>query len=132
MSPLRRLSLAGLAALMVGSGILHLVAPEPYERIVPRALGHAELLVFWSGILEIVAGSLLLIPRTRRVGALVIIAILIGVYPANIQMALDGPEPGGGWFTGSSLILWLRLPLQFLLIYWAWTFLRKHPEPQSP
>lgn len=125
MSPLHRWSLAGLVCVMVGSGVLHLVVPEPYERIVPRALGHAGFFVFWSGILEIAAGLLLLVPRTRRVGALLTIAILIAVYPANIQMALDGPQPGGGWFTGSSVMLWLRLPVQFLLIYWAWTFVER-------
>ena len=122
MSPLRRVSLAGLVALMVGSGILHLVKPAPYVRIVPRVLGNAELYVFWSGIAEILAGVLLLIPTTRRFGARFTAVLLIAVFPANVQMALDGAVPGGGFFAGSDLMLWLRLPLQPLLIYWAWTF----------
>ncbi|CAN5802863.1 membrane protein [soil metagenome] len=124
MSRLRRLLLAGLVLLMTGSGIVHLRKPDLYTPIVPRVLGHAEFFVFWSGILEIVAGALLLIPRTRRWGAALTMAILVAVYPANIQMALDGPRSGGGWFLGSELMLWLRLPIQPLLVWWAWTFLR--------
>jgi uncharacterized membrane protein len=128
LSPLRRLSLAGLVLLMAGSGIIHLRKPEIYTPIVPRILGHAEFFVFWSGILEIAAGLLLLVPRTRRWGAAITMAILVAVYPANIQMALDGPQPGGGWYAGSSLMLWLRLPLQPLLVWWAWSLFGSRRE----
>lgn len=128
MSPLRRLSLAGLVLLMAGSGVIHLRKPEIYTPIVPRILGHAEFFVFWSGILEIAAGLLMLVPRSRRWGAALTMAILVAVYPANIQMALDGPQPGGGWYAGSSLMLWLRLPLQPLLVWWAWTFFSRGEE----
>lgn len=124
MSLFRRISLAGLVLLMGGSGTIHLTKPELYTPIVPRFLGNAGFWVFWSGILEIVAAVLLLVPRTRRWGALLTVAILVAVYPANIQMALDGGEPGGGWYAGSSLMLWLRLPVQPLLVWWAWTFYR--------
>jgi uncharacterized membrane protein len=110
---------------MAGSGVIHLKKPELYTPIVPEMLGHAEFFVFWSGIAEIAAGMLLLVPRTRRWGAILTMAILVGVYPANIKMALDGGRPGGGWYAGSSLMLWLRLPVQPLLVYWAWTFARK-------
>lgn len=128
MSAGRRISLAGLALLMAGSGLLHLRKPELYVPIVPRALGNAELLVLWSGILEMAAGALLALPRTRRGGAILTMAILIAVFPANVQMALDGGRPGGGWYAGSPAMLWLRLPLQPLLIWWAWTFARRRPD----
>lgn len=104
--------------------MLHLIKPEPYERIVPRIIGHAEALVFYSGIAEIVSSVLLAMPRTRRLGAGLIMLILIAVFPANVQMALDGATPGGGFFTGSNVMLWLRLPVQPLLIWWAYTFFR--------
>ena len=109
---------------MTGSGILHLLRPAPYERIVPRFLGDPEPYVFWSGIAELAAGALLLVPRTRSWGAKLTIAILVLVFPANVQMALDGPVERGGWFTGSAAMLWLRLPLQAVLVWWAWTFSR--------
>lgn len=125
MSGGRRLLLAGLVVLMAGSGVLHLRNPQPYVRIVPPVLGNPEFWVFWSGWAQIAAGVLLAIPGTRRPGALLTMAILVAVFPANVQMALDGGEPGGGWFTGSTAMLWLRLPLQPLLIYWAWLFARR-------
>lgn len=131
MSPFRRISLAGLALLMGGSGAIHLNKPELYTPLVPRFLGHAEFFVFWSGILEITAALLLLVPRTRRWGALLTMAILVAVYPANIQMAIDGGQPGGGWYAGSTLMLWLRLPVQPLLVWWAWTFFRDRPEARE-
>jgi len=124
----RRMSVAGLALLLIGSGALHLRKPELYTPIVPRALGNAGFFVFWSGILELVAAVLLLLPRTRRFGALLVAGILVGVFPANVQMALDGGRPGGGWYAGSTLVLWLRLLLQPLLVWWAWGFFRARPE----
>lgn len=115
---------------MVGSGLLHLVRPAPYVKIVPRVLGNAEAYVFWSGIAEMVAGALLALPGTRKFGAKFTAALLVAVFPANVQMALDGAVPGGGLFTGSDAMLWLRLPLQPLLIYWAWTFTRDGGVPR--
>jgi uncharacterized membrane protein len=109
---------------MAGSGVIHLKRPEIYTPIVPEVIGHAGFLVFWSGIAEIAAGLLLLMPGTRRWGALLTMAILVAVYPANLKMALEGGRPGGGWFAGSTPLLWLRLPVQPLLVYWAWTFAR--------
>jgi uncharacterized membrane protein len=125
MSGRRKLSLAGLVLLMVTSGLVHLRKPEIYVPIVPRFLGNAEFWVFWSGVLELAAGALLLLPRARRRAALLTIAIFVGVFPANVQMALEGGRPGGGWFAGSTTMLWLRLPLQLLLIWWAWSFARR-------
>ena len=110
---------------MAGSGVLHLVRPEPYARIVPRSLGDPEPYVFWSGIAELVAGALLLAPRTRSWGGKLTAAILILVFPANVKMALDGAVPGANWFTGSDAMLWLRLPVQPLLVWWAWSFARE-------
>jgi uncharacterized membrane protein len=131
LSPIRRISLAGLALLMGGSGVIHLTKPELYTPIVPRFLGNAGFWVFWSGILEITAALVLLVPKTRRWGALLTVAILVAVYPANIQMALDGGRPGGGWYAGSSLMLWLRLPVQPLLVWWAWTLYRERSVSET-
>lgn len=116
---------------MAGSGVLHLVKPGPYVKIVPRILGNAAALVFWSGVLQIIAGTLLVIPWTRSLGAKLTAVILIAVFPANIQMALDGPQRGGGWYAGSSAALWLRLLLQPLLVLWAWTFIRGRRPSRS-
>ncbi len=108
-----------LAALMAGSGIYHLVAPEFYERIVPRPLGHARFYVYASGVVEVLAAVLLAAPRTRRAGGWVCAALLVAVFPANVQMALDGGARGASGIVGSSAAAWFRLPLQVPLVWWA-------------
>lgn len=108
-----------LVALMVGSGVVHLVAPGFYERIVPRSLGHPRFYVHASGVAEVVGGLLLLMPRTRRLGGWVCAALLVVVFPANVQMAVDGGARGAGGLLASPLAAWLRLPLQAPLVWWA-------------
>jgi len=103
----------GMAVALVGMGILHFVAPGPFEKIVPRALGHAKGLVYWSGVAEILSGVLIAVPRTRRTGALLAAATFVAVWPGNWQMALDaGFPPRGAMAWGA----WLRLPLQLPMI----------------
>ncbi len=110
---------------MGGSGVLHFVAPGPYRGIVPAPLrGQAAAVVALSGACELICVALLAGPRTRRLGALATAALLVAVFPANIQMALDS---GRGWapsaLTGA-ILAWLRLPLQAPLILWALSFRR--------
>jgi uncharacterized membrane protein len=112
-----------LAAAMVTVGALHFIDPEPFVRIVPAALPGPWILVYVSGAFEIAGGVGLLIPRLRRAAAWGLIALFVAVFPANVNMALnrisldDGPPPPD-W------ALWLRLPLQAVLIAWALWFTR--------
>jgi uncharacterized membrane protein len=78
-----------LAGVMIGSGVLHLVAPATYEKIVPRQLGDARRVVYASGVAELACAALLLVPRTRRLGGWATAGLLVAVFPANVQMALD-------------------------------------------
>lgn len=115
----RTLSLLGLCVLMGGSGLLHLLVPAPYRSIIPAPLrGQAAALVTLSGVAEIICAMLLLVPRTRRLGAYAIAALLVAVFPANMQMALDSKHGIAG------ILTWLRLPLQAPLILWALSFRR--------
>ncbi len=109
-----------LAALMGGSGVLHFALPNPYESIVPGWIGHERAVVHASGLVELACAGLLANRSTRRSGAWLTLLTLVGVYPANIQMALDAGVPGdvAGWAA------WLRLPLQFPLFAWAWRLTR--------
>ncbi|MGQ0632431.1 MAG: DoxX family protein [Sporichthyaceae bacterium] len=102
-----------LAAFFITTGVLHFVKPETFEAIVPDPLPAKLALVLISGAAEVAGGVGLLIPHTRRLAGLGLIVLLVVVFPANIDMALnpeehDIPEP----------LLWSRLPLQPLLI-WA-------------
>jgi uncharacterized membrane protein len=114
------LPLAGLAALFLGSGTLHLVRPQVFEPIVPSALPDARKVVEVSGVAEIVCGLGLLHPKTRRIAGLASAALLVGVFPANVQMSVDAGKranrkrtpKSAGFFAGTVA----RLPLQWPMI----------------
>jgi uncharacterized membrane protein len=99
-----------LAVLLLVTGVLHFVVPGPYVRIIPRVLPEvwAAPLVALSGAAELAGGAALLVPAWRRAAGLFVAALLIAVFPANVQMALDSPNA----FTLG------RLPLQVPLL-WA-------------
>jgi uncharacterized membrane protein len=111
-----------LAALMLGSGVLHFVSPGTYARIVPRWLGDARQVVLVSGAAELACGALLLHRRTSRLGGWLTAALLVAVFPANVQMALDaGTEHQVADMPADRfrLVALARLPLQIPLIVGA-------------
>jgi len=76
-----------LAALLLGSGVLHFVVPKPYDTIVPAELpGSQRFYTYVSGVAELATGALLLSPRTRKLGALSAVAVFVGVFPANLNL----------------------------------------------
>ncbi|MBL0308634.1 MAG: DoxX family protein [Bacteroidetes bacterium] len=115
---MKTLSLFIMAALYVAAGVNHFWHPKFYLKIMPPWLPWHHQLVIISGVCEIALGLLLLFSSTRSVAAWGIILLLIAVFPANIQMMLD-------YWNKSNPKLWvtiLRLPLQLILIWWAYTF----------
>jgi uncharacterized membrane protein len=95
------------------SGVLHFVRPEPFERIVPHRLPRKKELVYASGAAELVCAAGLLHPRTRRTAGLLSAALLVAVFPANVQMAVDLNRKGS---PRGKAIGFARLPLQLPLI----------------
>lgn len=113
----RQLVRAGFAVLFVAAGTLHFLFPAAYVRIVPPPLPAPALLVALSGAAEVAGGAGLLVPRVRRAAAWGLIALLVAVFPANVYMALRPDVAGAGV---PPLLLWLRLPLQGVLIWGVW------------
>jgi uncharacterized membrane protein len=103
-----------LAALFAAAGAVHLIRPSLYLPIMPPVLPDKAELILVSGVAEIVGGVGLLIKPVRRSAAYGLIVLLVAVFPANVQMLLNGFESDA-----SPLVLALllaRLPLQPLLI----------------
>jgi uncharacterized membrane protein len=100
--------------MLLTSSAGHFVIPKPFMKIVPRFLGHPRFWVYASGLVEATAGALMLSsdPATRRRGGMLAAATLVGVYPANVQMAVDAGRPRSikSWAT------WLRLPMQVPMV----------------
>ena len=107
-----------LAISMVIAGSLHFVFPAGYARIVPKWLPAPLMLVYLSGVFEILGGLGLLVPAAQQWAAWGLIALLVAVFPANINMAVRGI--GFGRTPPPAALLWARLPLQAVLIAWAW------------
>ncbi len=107
-----------LALAMIGVGITHFTSPEPFVKIIPAALPAPLALVYVSGVAEIAGGVGLLIPRLRRAAGIGLIALYIAVFPANINMAVQGLSLGDGPIP--QWALWARLPVQIVFIAWAY------------
>lgn len=101
---------------MVVAGINHFVSPKVYESIMPPWLPAHRELVYASGVAEAVPALMTLHPRTRRAGGWALIATLVGVFPANVEMALH-PER---FAKLPSAALWARLPVQAGMVYLVW------------
>ncbi len=115
----------GLVAAFAVSGTVHLVRPEVFEPIVPRALPARRALVVWSGVAELVCAAGLLVPRTRRAAGIASAALLVAVYPANVQMAVDTVRSARRRTTtprvARAALALARLPLQWPMVRWAAT-----------
>jgi uncharacterized membrane protein len=107
--------------LFIAAGLNHFVVPRAYRTIVPPGFGDPAQLVAISGVAEVAGGVGVLLPRTRRLSGLGLIALLLAVFPANLYMARN-PERFGRiprW------ALYARLPLQPLMVWGVWRATRR-------
>jgi uncharacterized membrane protein len=109
-----------LAAGFIFAGFNHFYNPDFYLRIMPPYLPWPSALHLTAGFFEVVLGVMLLFQRFQKLAAWGLIALLLAIYPANIHMAVNHdlyPEL-------PMVFHWIRLPLQFVMIAWAWWFTR--------
>lgn len=126
MSMVKTVSRHVLAVFMIGAGTMHFMNPGFYLKIMPPYLPLHSELIYLSGVCEIALGILILIPRYSTLAAWGIVALLIAVFPANIhvyqnQDVLPGPP----------LLHLLRLPLQGVLILWAYWHTKSMKESRA-
>jgi len=110
-----------LGAAFIFAGMNHFINPGFYLRMMPPFLPAPLFLIYLSGVFEIALGVLLLVPRFSRFAAFGLIALLITVFPANIYMTLHLQL----FSEFSPTALYARLPLQLLLIGWAYWYTKK-------
>ena len=105
-----------LGGFFLFAGLMHFLKPNPYMATVPGVLPRKREIVYASGVAEIAGGAGVLSERTRRVAGWWLIATLVAVFPANVNMAVNAdrfravPRP----------LLFARLPVQGALIAWVW------------
>lgn len=112
------ISLILMASIYNLAGINHFLNPKFYLKITPNWVPRPELANAFVGAIEIILGIGLLIPTTKQIAAIGIILLLIAVFPANIfhfQKSMQKKK--------HVILTLIRLPIQALLIYWAYTFI---------
>lgn len=107
------------------AGLLHFLKPALYLKIMPDYIPRPKAMVYLSGIAEIAGGLGMLVPFVRFEATIGLILLLIAVFPANIDMAVKNIQRRG-WFRLYSILLIVRLPLQFVLMYWVYWAGIKH------
>jgi len=95
------------------SGIVHLVRPQVFEPLIPRQLPARRELVLASGVAELACAAGLAYPRTRRWAGYASAALLVGIFPGNLKMALDSRRSDSVAYQAATIA---RLPLQAPLI----------------
>ena len=104
-----------LGAFWMFAGSNHFLAPRFYEAIMPSYLPAHRELVLVSGAAEIAGGVGVAFSQSRRTAGIWLVALLVAVFPANVNMAVNSDQ----FRSFAPALLWARLPLQGLLIWWA-------------
>ncbi|NJP43323.1 DoxX family protein [Actinacidiphila epipremni] len=113
-----------LAGLLATAGVTHFAAPKPYDALIPEALpGRPRTWTQASGAVELALAATLLVPATRRTGALLTAGLFVAVFPANVKMAYDWRHRR----PALRAIAYGRLPVQVPLVGWALKVAREAP-----
>jgi uncharacterized membrane protein len=115
-----------MAAFYAAAGMNHFVHPDVYLPMMPTYLPAHRELILLSGLAEVGFGTALLIPNVRPAAAWGLIAMLLAIFPANINIALHN-VPLFGRSEGFGAWNWIRLPFQAVLIVWAWWYTGDRP-----
>ncbi len=126
MNSIKTISKYLLAIFMIMAGTMHFVNPGFFLKIMPPYLPLHKELVLISGVFEVLLGILLLVPKCSHLAAWGIVALLIAVFPANIYLFQNQDL-----MPASPVVHFLRLPLQGVLILWAYWYTRAARKEQN-
>jgi len=126
----KRVLLWVMGIFYIVAGVNHFLNAQFYLPMMPPFLPWPAGLVFLSGVAEVVLGIAVLVPSLRRPAAWGVILLLIAVFPANVHIALHN-VPVFGAKEGAGIWNWVRLPVQGVLILWAWWYTGPDALPAS-
>ena len=123
----KTLTIFVMGVMYVFIGIKHFTDPQYFLDIVPPQLPFKLFLVYLTGLIEVVGGAAILVPKTRKAGAYLLIFLLVSVFPANIYLYVsETPQSLLGISEADALI---RMPFQIPLILLAyWHSKKNHPK----
>ena len=106
-----------IGLMFILAGILHFLYPRKYQKVMPAYIPNHKAMVFWSGVAEVTGGIGIMIPVLQSVSGWGLILLLVAVFPANIEMFVKTYRSKK--LPILTILLFLRLPIQFWLIYWV-------------
>lgn len=119
----KKISLYVMSFFYVMAGFNHFMNPEYYLKMIPPYMPSPLTINVIAGAAEMLLGMMLVRPAVRSLAAWGIILLLAAIFPANLHMA----QLGGGAFGVPTWALWVRLPLQLVLMAWAFIH-TKNPD----
>jgi uncharacterized membrane protein len=122
--PIYKIFLWVYALFYILAGCNHFLSTAVYYVIMPEWLPAPGYLIYFSGVLEIVFGFLLLFKKTRKLAAVLILLMMIAFIPVHIYMIQKAPFMLGKIMI-TPLIAWLRLPIQLVFMGWAGYYCKK-------
>ena len=110
-----------LSGFFLMAGAMHFIRPRTYQAMMPPSLPMHREAVIVSGVAEMAGGAAVIPERTRPLARWWLLALLLAVFPANVNMAVR-PEQHPKLRLGRipRWLLWARLPLQGLAMLWVW------------
>lgn len=123
---IRKQAALGLAIAFFFFATGHFAMTDDMVEMLPPWVPAREALVHATGVLEILIGAGLLVARTRRAAAIAAMVVLVAFFPANVYAAWNGVGMGGHQW--GPVYLLIRLPLQLVLLAWAWYFCARRPQ----
>ncbi|MCB1141733.1 MAG: DoxX-like family protein [Leptospiraceae bacterium] len=119
-----KFSLILLSIFYILAGAMHFIIPDFYVLMLPAIIPFPKEVIYLTGLVEITLGFSVLNYKIMRPAAWSIIIFLIAVFPANFHVYWNDVDLGvPRW------VLLIRLPLQIVLIFWAYMFARKNSHP---
>ena len=123
----KKLTILIMSFMYIFVGAKHFTDPQYFIEITPPQIQNKSFAVYFTGLIEILGGLLILVKKTRTAGAYMLILLLIIVFPANIYLYLsETPQKLLGITQLEALI---RMPFQAPLIIIAfWHSKEYHPK----
>ena len=115
----------GIAAVFAFTALGHFVKGEEMAAMLPDSIPARPAIIFLSGLLEIFLAVLVVVPRYSEVAGTALCFFLVLVTPVNVYAAFKKVDFGG--HAAGPRYLWLRLPLQFVLLGWTYWFAVRRP-----
>jgi len=112
-----------MSIMLFFTAVAHFAFNQGMAMMLPPFIPAKQLVVFMTGLIEILAGIGLLIKPYRHITSILLIIFFIVILPANVYAAINKVDYEKGSYSGTGLkYLWFRIPLQMFFIEWVWYF----------